>query len=137
MFFLTPFSLASAASSSAPPPPAGGPPPPPPAPAPGQLDSAPAKPNVSAALFSEINSKGEGVTSGLRKVTKEMKTKNRDPNDKSSVVQAVPKKAASSSSSSSSAGPKKGTPKFELQGNKWVVVRILLPPLLLSFMRVF
>lgn len=109
-----------AAAPAAAAPAAGGPPPPPPAPAPGQLDSAPPKASAAANLFSELNSKGEGVTSGLRKVTKDMKTKNRDPSEKSSVVKAAavaPKKSVASSS----AGPKKGTPKFELQGNKWVV----------------
>eukprot|EP01096_Ripella_sp_DP13-Kostka_P004320 TRINITY_DN1649_c0_g1_i1.p2 TRINITY_DN1649_c0_g1~~TRINITY_DN1649_c0_g1_i1.p2 ORF type:complete len:535 (+),score=301.20 TRINITY_DN1649_c0_g1_i1:122-1606(+) len=111
---------AGGSSSAAPAPPAGGPPPPPPAPAPGVLDSAPPKAAPAAALFSELNSKGEGVTAGLRKVTKDMKTKNRDPSERTSVVKDLPKKTVSSSSSAA-AGPKKGTPKFELQGNKWVV----------------
>merc|ERR1712130_878106 len=65
--------------------------------------SAPAKAGADMnALFSAIN-KGTGISSGLKKVTKDMKTKNRDPNDRSSVVVV-----------------KKGTPKFELEGNKWV-----------------
>jgi len=49
-----------------------------------------------------------------------MKTKNRDPKEKSSVVPAAavaPKKAAPARG----APVKKGTPKFALQGAKWVV----------------
>ncbi|KAK9822160.1 hypothetical protein WJX81_002108 [Elliptochloris bilobata] len=62
----------------------GPPPPPPPPPPPGSLlmerpanrmPAAPAGPNMNA-LFAELN-KGEAVTGGLRKVTDDMKTKNR------------------------------------------------------------
>jgi len=64
--------------------------------------------------------KGEGVTSGLKKVTSDMKTKNRT--DKSSVVPAT---ATAPKDTKSSAGGKKDTPakppKFALEGNKWVV----------------
>merc|ERR1712137_769877 len=87
----------------------GGPPPPP------VVSATPAKagPDMNA-LFSAIN-KGTGISSGLKKVTKDMKTKNRDPNDKSSVVpvKKAPARAAKKV-------VKKGTPKFGLEGNKWV-----------------
>jgi adenylyl cyclase-associated protein len=104
---------ASASSdSSAPPPP--GPPPPPAvefiAPA---ANATPDMSNIFAAL-----NKGEGVTTGLKKVTNDMKSKNRT--DKTSVVPAKESKAA--------AGPKSGArdwsgkpSKFSLEGNKWVV----------------
>ncbi|CAN1255731.1 Cyclase-associated protein 1 [Linum perenne] len=68
-----------------------------------------------AAVFQEINS-GKPVTAGLRKVTNDMKSKNRA--DRTGVVATTEKGAASSSSLGSKAGP----PKFELQmGRKWVV----------------
>ena len=67
------------------------------------------------ALFSQIN-KGTDISSGLKKVTKDMKTKNRDPNDRSSVVPV--KKAPVRAGAKKTV--KKGTPKFELEGNKWV-----------------
>lgn len=97
---------APAPPAAGPPPPAGGPPP------------AAAKPAADFnALFSEI-SKGTAVTSGLKKVTKEMKTKNQE--GKSSVVPASagPKAAAKPAAG---AAAKKGPAKLELQGNKWVV----------------
>merc|ERR1712137_518619 len=103
-----------AAPSAAPAAPAGGPaPPPPPA-----ATSAPAKAGGGDmnALFSQIN-KGTDISSGLKKVTKDMKTKNRDPNERSAVVpvKKAPVRAAAKKT------VKKGTPKFELEGNKWVV----------------
>ncbi|XAR59536.1 hypothetical protein NMG60_11015400 [Bertholletia excelsa] len=67
-----------------------------------------------AAVFQEINS-GKPVTSGLRKVTDDMKTKNRT--DKTSVVGASEKGRVSAPAFSRS-----GPPKLELQmGRKWVV----------------
>lgn len=67
-----------------------------------------------AAVFQEISSKP--VTAGLRKVTADMKTKNRA--DRSGVVAAGEKESRTSSPSFSKAGP----PKLELQmGRKWVV----------------
>merc|ERR1712125_279559 len=92
--------------------PAAGPPPPGPPPA---ATSAPAKkgPDMNA-LFSSIN-KGTGISSGLKKVTSDMKTKNRDPKERTSVVKAVPKKAPARKKP-----VKRGTPKFALEGNKWV-----------------
>lgn len=68
-----------------------------------------------AAVFQEIGS-GKPVTAGLRKVTADMKTKNRA--DRTGVVGAGEKEGRSNSPSFSKAGP----PKLELQmGRKWVV----------------
>ncbi|KAL0412493.1 UNVERIFIED_CONTAM: Cyclase-associated protein 1 [Sesamum radiatum] len=68
-----------------------------------------------AAVFQEINS-GKPVTAGLRKVTADMKTKNRA--DRTSVVSLSEKESYANSPRVSKTGP----PKFELQmGRKWVV----------------
>ncbi|XP_009605961.1 cyclase-associated protein 1 [Nicotiana tabacum] len=68
-----------------------------------------------AAVFDEINS-GKPVTSGLRKVTDDMKAKNRA--DRTGVVNAGEKEAHMSSPYISKTGPAK----LELQmGRKWVV----------------
>ncbi|KAL6647370.1 hypothetical protein ACP70R_014807 [Stipagrostis hirtigluma subsp. patula] len=68
-----------------------------------------------SAVFAEISS-GKGVTQGLRKVTDDMKSKNRT--DRSGVVSAEGKTARNAPSSSSTKVP----PKLELQmGRKWVV----------------
>ena len=87
---------------------AGGPAPPPPA----AVTPAKAGPNMNA-LFGELQ-KGTAISSGLKKVTKDMKTKNQDPSQRSSVVKAAPKAVVKK------AAVKKGTPKFALEGNKWV-----------------
>ncbi|WCJ33889.1 cyclase associated protein 1 [Euphorbia peplus] len=73
------------------------------------------KPKVGmSAVFQEINSKS--VTAGLKKVTSDMKTKNRA--DRTGVVGASGKEGHTASPSYSKSGP----PKFELQmGRKWVV----------------
>jgi adenylyl cyclase-associated protein len=103
----------SSAGSSAP---AGGPPPPPKGlPPPAVADSSKSAAPDTSALFAALN-KGEGVTTGLKKVTKDMKVKN-DPTKSSVVPATVPK----STTAAPKAGVKKGTPKFELQGNKWAV----------------
>jgi len=93
-----------------PPPPSGGPPPPPPA---GNAPVA-AKGADMNLLFSQINSAGENAALGLKKVTADMKSKNRQ--DKVSVVKAVESKAPVRK-----AAVKKGPAKFALEGNKWVV----------------
>ncbi|KAK6121445.1 hypothetical protein DH2020_044821 [Rehmannia glutinosa] len=69
-----------------------------------------------AAVFQEINS-GKPVTSGLRKVTADMKTKNRT--DRTGVVSISEKESRAGSTSIS----KTGAPKLELQmgESKWVV----------------
>jgi len=110
-------SAAPAAAKSAggpPPPPSGGPPPPPSgAPPPSSGKAAP----DTGALFASLN-KGADITSGLKKVTKEMKTKAQE--GKSSVVPASAAKEPVKSKAPA-AGQKKGQPKIELVGNKWVV----------------
>ncbi|CAI9764383.1 unnamed protein product [Fraxinus pennsylvanica] len=97
----------------------GAPAPPPPPPA-SLFSSETPQPSSShpkegmAAVFQEINS-GKSVTSGLRKVTNDMKTKNRA--DRTGVV-SVAEKGNGGAPSLLKAGP----PKFELQmGRKWVV----------------
>ncbi|XP_051132753.1 cyclase-associated protein 1-like [Andrographis paniculata] len=95
--------------------PAAAPAPPPPA----NFSSQTAKPSSSqgmSAVFQDISS--GNVTSGLRKVTDDMKTKNRK--DRTGAVPVSEKQTSASSSSSSK--PKTGPPKLELQmGRKWVV----------------
>jgi len=100
----------------------GGAPAPPPAPKAslsGPADEAPAKagPNPGN-LFAEIN-KGGAITGGLKKVTKDMKSKY-DPS-KSTVIVETEKKDAAAAKKAASAAAKKGTPKIELSGNKWLV----------------
>ncbi|KAM4089067.1 hypothetical protein ACB094_07G120600 [Castanea mollissima] len=107
----------AAAPPKAPTPGAPAPPPPPPASLfsseSSQASSSRPKEGM-AAVFQEISS-GKPVTTGLRKVTDDMKTKNRA--DRSGVVSAG-EKGRSNSPSFSKAGP----PKLELQvGRKWVV----------------
>jgi len=104
----------SAPAASAPAPPKGLPPPMPVS-APPPAAAAAADPS---ALFAAIN-KGGAITSGLKKVTKEMKNKNQE--GKSSVVPAEVASKKSAAAPKAAAGQKKGTPKFELQGNKWLV----------------
>ena len=84
--------------------------PPPPA---ASMPTAKKGPDVNA-LFSELN-KGTAISSGLKKVTSDMKTKNRAPEERSAVVKAAPKKVVNSRKP-----VKRGTPKFALEGNKWV-----------------
>jgi adenylyl cyclase-associated protein len=104
-------------AGGAPPPPSGGPPPPPPPEAAtASSSSAAAAPNPSA-LFDALN-KGADITKGLKKVTKDMKTKNQDRSTAAPVVVEKKKEAAAPKAA---AGVKKGTPKFELQDKKWVV----------------
>ncbi|PSS26049.1 Cyclase-associated protein [Actinidia chinensis var. chinensis] len=106
------------APSKGPPPSAPAPPPPPPASlfSSESPQSSSSRPKVGmAAVFQEINS-GKPVTTGLRKVTDNMKTKNRS--DRTGIVGANEKESHASSRSFSKAGP----PKLELQvGRKWVV----------------
>ncbi|KAH9603700.1 hypothetical protein KSS87_007451 [Heliosperma pusillum] len=94
---------------------------PPPAPPASLFSSDSAKPSSSqpkkgmSAVFSEISS-GGALTSGLRKVTADMKTKNRT--DRSGVVPVAEKNTQVRSPAFSKTGP----PKLELQmGRKWAV----------------
>ncbi|KAL6637009.1 hypothetical protein ACP70R_024581 [Stipagrostis hirtigluma subsp. patula] len=101
--------------------------PPPPAPPSAPLFSTEKSPKSSqpkegmSAVFQEISSKP--VTAGLRKVTDDMKTKNRA--DRSGVVSSTAAAPAASPEKSSRSGSfsfKSGPPKLELQmGRKWVV----------------
>jgi len=98
----------------------GAPPPPPPAPAPMPVSDTPAAAAPTAALFAELN-RGEAVTSGLRKVTDNMKThKNPDLKNQGEAPVVRPK------------GPPQvplrpdqrkvvQPPVLELRGHKWCV----------------
>jgi len=118
---------AGAGAPAAPPVEAGGaaPPPPPPVDPNFQLTTtaaaAPAtdekKPGGMAAVFASI-SKGEGITSGLKKVTADMKSKNR----KDDPVLEVKSHGAGGGSASHPAEPKKEVkkePKLELRQGTW------------------
>jgi len=104
---------------------AGGPPPPPPPPPANLFDDLKIDENAEDkarnALFAELN-KGEGVTSGLKKVTDDMKT-HKNPALRESG--AVPAKAKSGSPKPTKTfGAPVATskpPKFELEGKKWAV----------------
>jgi len=104
---------------------AGGPPPPPPPPPANLFDDLKIDENAEDkarnALFAELN-KGEGVTSGLKKVTDDMKT-HKNPALRESG--AVPAKAKSGSPKPAKTfGAPVATskpPKFELEGKKWAV----------------
>ncbi|KAF7840940.1 cyclase-associated protein 1-like [Senna tora] len=105
------------APSKAPAPSAPAPPPPPPASLfsseSSQATSSKPKEGMSA-VFQEIST--GNVTSGLRKVTNDMKSKNRA--DRTGIVGATEKESRPSSKAFSKAGP----PKLELQmGRKWAV----------------
>lgn len=112
---------------------AGGPPPPaPPPPPPGTLlkpressqkngSSSSSNPAASmAAVLADLN-KGEAVTAGLRKVTDEMKTKNRKEKSENTPLQSAPKHCggfARNSTVQKSTRP----PRLECeQGRKWVI----------------
>lgn len=127
----SPGSPESAKKTSAPPPPPRGPPPPPPRgppppPPPGSLapplsgasSSTGGAPLSMSEVLKDIN-KGEQVTAGLRKVTDDMKTKNRA--DRSGAVPAGSAPSEKITDASTAASPKIGTPKCELDGRKWVV----------------
>ncbi|CAA0807616.1 Cyclase-associated protein 1 [Striga hermonthica] len=98
-----------------------GAPAPPPPPAASLFSSETNQPSSSrpregmSAVFQEISS-GKPVTAGLRKVTDDMKTKNRA--DRSGMVTVSEKESRTNSPAFSKTGP----PKLELQmGRKWVV----------------
>jgi len=103
--------VSSSSEDSAPPPPGPAPPPPPPS---MDFESGGDQPDMSN-VFKSI-SKGEGVTSGLRKVTDDMKAKNRK--DKTSVVPASVTKEVKKEATKEVA---KKPPKLTLEGSKWVV----------------
>jgi len=95
--------------------------------------SAPSKPKVAissaepsaeskSSLFAALN-QGDNVTSALKHVTKDMKTKNLPPEQKSSVVPASSAPATSTKTKENVVGGAPGSkpPKFEKEGVKWVV----------------
>lgn len=111
---------APSGGAAAPPPPAGGPPAPAPPPPSTSTASASASsdPGDMSGVFAQLN-KGEGVTSGLRKVTADMKSKNRA--DRSGKIEEVePKKPTGRLGKHTAAVPDK-PPKMELNGNKMYV----------------
>lgn len=112
------------------------PPPPPPPPPPGSLierrpaaaaagangsnGSANGGGGAMAALLADI-SKGAAVTSGLRKVTDDMKTKNRAPTERTGAVPSTDKPAARAAPAAAAKAPT-APPRTECeQGRKWVV----------------
>ena len=102
--------------------PRGGGPPPPPPPPPGSLNAngaapAPAPAGGMNAVFKELN-KGEAITSGLRKVTDDMKTKNRA--DRVGLVADAPK-ANGSSAKAAPAAPAAKPARFALDGKRWAI----------------
>ena len=113
---------AGAVKSNTPPPPPPPPlapplPPPPPPPPPGASSTAATPAAGMNAVFNELN-QGEAVTAGLRKVTDDMKTKNRV--DRVGLVSDM----KSTTSSTTAAKPSTTTvkpPKFVLEGKKWLV----------------
>jgi len=107
------YSNSSTSSGGAPPPPG---PPPPPALLPPTTEGN-TGPDMSG-VFAALN-KGIEVTSGLRKVTSDMKTKNRT--DKVSVVPATAAKEKSTNAEKSGKQESAKPPKFALEGSKWVV----------------
>ncbi|KAJ7564243.1 hypothetical protein O6H91_02G009100 [Diphasiastrum complanatum] len=112
------FGAAGVAPTAPPAPPSlpKGPPPPPPGPV-SSASTSGSKLSMSA-VFSDLN-KGEAVTHGLRKVTDDMKTKNRA--ERSGVV-AAGGPMVDKESNRATVSSNKGTPKFELQmDRKWVV----------------
>jgi adenylyl cyclase-associated protein len=119
-------SAAPAAPAAAPAPPRGPPGPPPPPSAEflkAAAAPAPKKPagGDPSALFAELN-KGEGVTSGLKKVTKDMQTHKNPALRAGGVVKSVEKETEKPKASATAAPAKKVEPKGPvLEGNKWVI----------------
>lgn len=111
---------AAPAAPAAPAPPAGGPPAPaPPPPSTSSASSGAGDASDMSGVFAQL-SQGEGVTSGLRKVTNDMKAKNRA--DRSGKIEEVEKKPAPTGRlGKTAAATPAQPPKLELQGNKWVV----------------
>lgn len=105
--------IGAAAPAPAAPKAAGGPPPPPVA----NLTPAKKGPDMNA-LFGEL-SKGTAVTKGLKKVDRSQMTHKNPELRKTAVVKAAPAKKPATRKYGSQV--KKGTPKFALEGNKWVV----------------
>ncbi|KFV75093.1 Adenylyl cyclase-associated protein 1, partial [Dryobates pubescens] len=111
----------SAAPAGVAPPPPGPPPPPAPAPSSSSMDDSASR----SALFAQIN-RGEGITSGLRHVSDDMKThKNPALKSQGGPVRTGPKpftapKPACNANPSLKTSPK-APPLLELEGKKWRV----------------
>jgi adenylyl cyclase-associated protein len=117
-----PAPAAAAPSAGGPPPPAGGPPPPgPPPPASAATDSSSSSADAAdmSGVFAQLN-RGGDVTTGLRKVTADMKSKNRTDRSGKVEEKAPAEKAPGRLGVRAPAVPNQ-PPKLELQGNKWVV----------------
>mmetsp|Transcript_10508 Transcript_10508/g.28603 ORF Transcript_10508/g.28603 Transcript_10508/m.28603 type:complete len:487 (+) Transcript_10508:68-1528(+) len=105
---------AATSSASAPTPPAP-PPPPPPASAATPAPAAPA--SGMAAVFSQINSSANGITGGLRHVSKGDKSTPPPPVATVKASAATPKAAGPGPSAAAAAKP----PRKALEGKKWMV----------------
>nr|XP_054757155.1 adenylyl cyclase-associated protein 1-like [Lytechinus pictus] len=116
-------------ATAAPPPPAGGPPPPPPpAVVPPSGPAAPASSDDSSrtALFASLN-QGEAITSGLKKVTNDMKThknpelRKQPAKQVSTTAKPYQPPAVKSAPKAAAAAPVKKPPRIELTQKKWDV----------------
>jgi adenylyl cyclase-associated protein len=113
----------SAAGGPPPPPPVAGVPPPPPGglPAPPPVGAAPKSKPDAAALFAAIN-KGDDITKGLKKVTKDMQTHKNPELRASSVVKSTDiKKPASTTPKAAALAPAKKPPRCEAAEGKWFI----------------
>jgi len=111
------YAVGTVSSGSTVPPPGPPPPPPPIAPLPNATASGNNNPPDMSNVFSELN-RGEAITSGLKKVTADMKTKNRT--EKVSVVSASKTNASTASTGKKTQEVQK-PPVLSLEGNKWRV----------------
>lgn len=73
-----------------------------------------------AAVFAQIN-KGGDITKGLSKVTNDMKSKNRSPEERSGLVSDVPKKAAAPSRQQSKGSAATKPPSITHNQGKWFI----------------
>lgn len=113
--------------AGAPPPPSGAPPPPGPPPPPAAASSKPAAAEVDKSqLFASLN-KGSGVTSGLKKVTDDMKThknpnlRNQGPVESTKSSALSPRPYSPPKFKKFNAPETKKPPVFERVDKKWVV----------------
>lgn len=118
------FSSPSSSSAAAPAPSAGGPPPPPPPPPPPSnlFEDKPASGGINA-VFADLN-KGEGITSGLKKVDRSQMThKNPSLREQPAVGKkpTPPKKPSSLSTQAAPIPVKKPAKKELIDGSKWII----------------
>jgi len=85
--------------------------------------SASAAPKTGANLFAELSSKGDGVTAGLKKVTRDMQTWRKDYKPDESKPVPVPSSRSPAVAPSKPVAAVARTPlvQFQDRGNKWVV----------------